>query len=469
MDGETIGTVFVRTDVDDLTTRIKGYATPLARVMLFSALVGLALASRLQRELARPVLRLSEAARAVAETRDYSVRVEESGPRELRTLTATFNAMLARIEEQDAALRSARDELEERVRERVRELQHQVREREQVQAALRSSEDRFRSIVETTRDWIWASDATGCSTYSNPAVERILGYAPAELLGRSLVDLVHPEDRPRALDLLRNCLSGGTGRTGLILRVQHRQGGYRDLEFAGVPILDARGRVRGFQGSGHDTTERRQLEEQLRQSQKMEAVGRLAGGVAHDFNNLLGVILGYSELLVKQHPDGPCRSKLEEVRRAAERAAALTRQLLAFSRKQVLDLRVVDLNLILADTATLLRRLIGEDIDMQIMTAPDLGRVRADPGQIQQVLMNLAVNARDAMPTGGRLLLRTANAEVGDNLAREHRGLAPGRYVTVTVADDGCGMRPEVLAHVFEPFFTTKETGKGTGLGLAAV
>jgi len=469
LDGETIGTVFVKSDVEDMAARIKGYAPPIVRVMLFSALVGLALTSRLQGAVSRPILQLSAAARAVADTRDYSVRVPEAGPRELRTLTATFNAMLARIEEQDAALRTARDELEERVRERVRELQHEIQEREQVQAALRTSEDKFRSIVETTRDWIWAADAQGRSTYSNPAVERILGYAPAELMGRSLIDLVHPEDRPRAIDLLRGCLDGAVGWTGLLMRMRHREGGYRNLECAGAPILGADGRVTGFQGSGHDTTERRLLEEQLRQSQKMEAVGRLAGGVAHDFNNLLGVILGYSELLEQEHPDGPGRPKVEEIRKAAERAAALTRQLLAFSRKQVLDLRVVDLNAVLADTASMLRRLIGEDIDLQIRTAPDLGRVRADPSQIGQVLMNLAVNARDAMPKGGRLVLRTANVEVGDEAAREPQAPAPGRYVTLTVSDQGRGMAPDVLSHVFEPFFTTKEIGKGTGLGLATV
>ena len=469
LDGETIGTVYVKADVEDMAARLKGFALLVLGVTVASALAGLGLASWLQGVLSRPILQLAGAARQVADTGNYSLRAPEGGPDELRVLTANVNSMLARIEVQDAVLRTARDELEERVRERVRDVQREVQEREQAQSALRISEEKYRSIVETTRDWIWASDREGRSTYNNPAVERILGYVPDELVGHSLVGLIHPEDRSRVVALLQDNLTSRSGWGGLVLRLRHRDGSYRYLEGAGTPILDDTGGIVGFRGSGHDTTERRLLEEQFRQSQKMEAVGRLAGGVAHDFNNLLGVILGYSELLLKRELEISSNAKVEQIRRAAERAAGLTRQLLAFSRKQLLDLRVEDLNAILSDTAKMLQRLIGEDIELQITPAPDLGRARVDAGQMEQVLMNLAVNARDAMPQGGRLVVETANAEVDAATAAEHPGMAPGSFVRLTVSDTGCGMTPEVLSHVFEPFFTTKEKGKGTGLGLATV
>ena len=469
LDGERIGSVFLKANIESLSTRIRQYALLLSGVMLASALVALGVASRLQGSLSRPILSLAEGARTVGETGDYSLRFAPDGADELQLLTRTFNSMLGRIQEQDWALRAIRDDLEERVRERVRELQHEVQEREQAQAALRASEEKYRSIVETTRDWILAVDRHGRPVYTNPAVEGILGYSPQELMQQDLMSLVHPDDRPRVLEAFRRSFEERAGWASLAARVRRRDGSYRDLECATTPILDSEGRVIGLQGSGHDTTERRLLEDQLRQAQKMEAVGRLAGGVAHDFNNLLGVILGYSELLLRKEPEGPGAAKVEQIRRAAERAAVLTRQLLAFSRKQLLDLRIVDLNAVLAETASLLHRLIGEDVELDIQPAPDLGRVRADVSQLEQVLMNLAVNARDAMPMGGRLAVRTANANVDSAAASALPGMAAGRYVTLTVSDDGLGMTDDVKSHVFEPFFTTKEQGRGTGLGLAMV
>ena len=219
-----------------------------------------------------------------------------------------------------------------------------------------------------------------------------------------------------------------------------------------------------------DITDRKQLEEQLRQAQKMEAVGRLAGGIAHDFNNLLMVIQGYADLLTERLADGdPLRRNAEQIQTASQRATSLTRQLLAFSRKQMLAPKVLNVQSVVAEMEKILRRLIGEDIQLETSSAPDLGLIKADRSQIEQVILNLAVNARDAMPEGGRLTIETANVELDKASSHPPAVLSPGKYVMLAVTDNGCGMDADTQAHIFEPFFTTKEKGKGTGLGLATV
>ena len=229
----------------------------------------------------------------------------------------------------------------------------------------------------------------------------------------------------------------------------------------GIPI--------GVQGIARDVTERKQLEEQLRQSHKMEAIGQLAGGVAHDFNNLLTVIGGYSSILLgKLPPDSPHRASIEEIKKASDRASSLTRQLLAFSRKQILQPKILDLNTVVSDLDKMLRRLISEDIDLLTITDPNLAKVKADPGQIEQVLLNLVVNARDAMPEGGKLTIETSNAVLSKDYARLH-GIPSGPYIMLAVSDTGCGMDAATKKRIFEPFFTTKKAGKGTGLGLATL
>ena len=241
--------------------------------------------------------------------------------------------------------------------------------------------------------------------------------------------------------------------------------------FTAIPVSDPEtGQMTGALVTFLDITERKHLEEQLRQCQKMEAVGRLAGGIAHDFNNLLTAIIGYSQLLLGRLEVGnPMQEELEEIRKAGERAASLTRQLLAFSRKELLQPQVLDLNALVANLDKMLRRLIGEDIELVTIFGPRLGRVEADPAQLEQVVLNLVVNARDAMPQGGKIVIETKNLELDEAYAHQHVGVSPGRYVMLAVSDQGCGMDAETLKHIFEPFYTTKHHAEGTGLGLSTV
>ena len=298
-------------------------------------------------------------------------------------------------------------------------------------------------------------------------MERILGYPPADLPGLNAFDLIHPDDRSLAEGKFRRSLETGTKFEQLEARVRHRDGSWRTLSFIGRPLPPETG-MQGLIINARDLTDRQQLEAQLRVSQKMEGIGRLAGGIAHDFNNLLTAILGYSELMEAQLPDDEdLRSSLREIQHAGERAAALTRQLLAFSRRQVLQPKLLDLNEVVSEVEKLLRRLIGEDVELVTRLDPGLENIKADPGQLEQVLMNLAVNARDAMPEGGTLTIETANAVLDARFAAGHPGARSGEYTALKVADTGIGMSEEVRSHAFEPFFTTKEQGKGTGLGLA--
>ncbi|MBI1951562.1 MAG: response regulator [Acidobacteria bacterium] len=349
------------------------------------------------------------------------------------------------------------------------------RKRRQVEEALHHDRQFLRALLESLEVGIIACDASGTLTHFNRAAREFHGLQDQDLpplqevIRGSLFradgkTIMKQEDLP----LLR-ALRGERVRNAEVTIVL-REAPPRAVLVGGRPVLDARGRMLGAVVAIHDITERKQLEGQLRQAQKMEAVGRLAGGIAHDFNNLLNVITGYGELLSDHFPAGdPMIARVDQIRKAAQRAASLTRQLLAFSRKQVIEPRVIDLNVLLADLDKMLRRVIGEDIELTTVQGEDLGRIKADPGQIEQIVMNLSINARDAMPQGGRLKVETANADLDAAFARQHPGARPGSYVMLAVSDTGVGMDAETRSHVFEPFFTTKETGKGTGLGLATV
>jgi PAS domain S-box-containing protein len=308
--------------------------------------------------------------------------------------------------------------------------------------------------------------------YVNSRVEQILGYPPTEFLAdRNLwISLVHPEDLERlAADTARILESRTSGVREYRLR-SRREEAYRWFEDRLTPRLDGEGRLTDLVGVARDVTDRRRMERQLLQSQKMEAVGRLAGGIAHDFNNILTVISGYGDLLLGSTAgDRQIRHCAENIVDASRRAAALTRQLLAFSRTQVLELRVLDLNQVVRNLVAMLDRIIGANVKLSLELAPAPGRVRADQSQIEQVIVNLIVNGRDAVAGRGQLTIRTADAALDEDYARAHPGAKPGRYVMLCVGDTGAGMDAATRAHIFEPFFTTKQPGVGTGLGLATV
>ena len=331
-------------------------------------------------------------------------------------------------------------------------------------------EELFRLISENAADMIAVVDANGKRLYNSPAYERILGYTTEELQSTSSLDQVHPDDRHLVEEAAGEARTRGVGRT-IQYRMRHKDGSWHVLESGASAVLNSHGDVEKLIIVNRDVTARKNLEEQFRQAQKMEAVGRLSGGVAHDFNNLLGVIIGYAEFLQERlDPENTLRGSVDEILNAGKRAAALTRQLLAFSRQQVLDPKVIDLNGAVSDMEKLLRRLIGEDVALSTQLASDLGRVKADQGQLEQVVMNLAVNARDAMPQGGKLIIATENMIMDDVFVRQYPyPVQPGPYVCLSVTDSGIGMDAETKARAFEPFFTTKEKGKGTGLGLSTV
>jgi two-component system cell cycle sensor histidine kinase/response regulator CckA len=328
---------------------------------------------------------------------------------------------------------------------------------------------RLSMAVEQAGESIVITNPDGTIVYVNPAFERVTGIGRRDAVGHHSRILKNGSQDPEFYRSMWATLQKGEVWSG---RISNRRvdGSAIEEETTISPVRDASGRLVNYVAVMRDVTHERQMEEQLRHAQKMEAVGRLAGGVAHDFNNLLTVITGRCELLVRRHGEAsPLARDLDLILKTAQRAGALTRQLLAFSRKQVLAPRVVSLNSVVVNMESMLRRLIGEDVELVLVPGQDLGRVKADPGQLEQVIMNLGVNARDAMPQGGRLVLETSAVDVDDALARRHAGMRPGRYVTLAVTDSGCGMPPEVQAQIFEPFFTTKDPDKGTGLGLSTV
>ena len=349
-----------------------------------------------------------------------------------------------------------------------------IREQRESHARLQQMEAELRRVVASVSDCLWSAEADSAGIWSyryfSPVVEKITGLPPDKLLGglQAWRNLVHPEDRPVFEGAVARLKSGHPSREEYrIVRPDRSVCWVRDSAQVGV---GAGGRTMQIAGVITDITPQRNLEDQLRHAQKMEAIGRLAGGVAHDFNNLLTVIKGFSELLSSGlGPSHPLFGAAQQIDKASDRAVGLTAQLLTFSRRNVSVPKVLDLNAQIGDTELMLRKLLNEDVELTVVPGPNLARVKADPGQIDQVLINLAINARDAMPGGGKFTVQTSNVILhpdADNLPPD---VKPGRYVLLTVTDTGCGMSREVQSRIFEPFFTTKEFGKGTGLGLSIV
>jgi two-component system, cell cycle sensor histidine kinase and response regulator CckA len=395
--------------------------------------------------------------------------------REMKERLAYQQAILTERLRTEALLRTVNDTLETKVAERTAQLAKanerlrlELDERERAEQALRASEERYRDLIENAGDIIYTHDLQGNLTSLNKAGERCLGYTRDEILGTNVVQIVADEYRQLARQMTRpphrdpeaNIYELETiSKEGRRLILEVRPG-----------VMYENGVPTGVQGIARDLTERKRLEQQFLQAQKMEAVGRLAGGIAHDFNNLLTIILGYCEVALHQLPlDSRFNQQLTEIKKAGKRAASLTAQLLAFSRRQVVTPQTLDMDTVVSDMDSMLRRLIGEDINLTTKLGVSPGRVKADRGQIEQVILNLAVNARDAMPLGGNLTIETARADVGDTCVTSQVPVRPGCYVMLLVSDTGHGMDAQTQAHIFEPFFTTKEKDKGTGLGLATV
>jgi PAS domain S-box-containing protein len=345
-------------------------------------------------------------------------------------------------------------------------LLYDVTERLRVEERLRASEERFKRLLQNSNDIVSLLDEHGVRTFTAGPSERILGYQTHELTGVSAFDHIHPDDRAQGQAIF----SGGLSHPGEVRRFEyrfrHKNGNWIVLETIGVNLLHDPV-VHGIVINSRDVTERNLMQGQLQQAMKMEAIGRLAGGVAHDFNNLLTAIGGNVELARMQRLEPVLDDYLGEIQRAVKSAVSLTSQLLSFSRRQVIEDRVINLGNLVNETKNMLARLLGEDVDLRVSMADRLGLVRLDPGQLEQVLVNLSINARDAMPNGGRLSIEGSNVDLDENYAATHPQATAGKYVQLSVRDTGQGMSAQVKHRIFEPFFTTKPKGRGTGLGLA--
>ena len=338
-------------------------------------------------------------------------------------------------------------------------------------SVLAEDEPAFRELAENIHEVFWMTDAERRNVlYVSPAFERVWGRSMDSVYepGFDWADTISPHDRERARNAFLNEVA--SGRFDIEYRIERPDGAVRWIHDRGFPVRGDAGDIKRVVGIAEDVTERRDLQHQLILSQKMEGIGRLASGIAHDFNNVLTLILGHNQMMLEQvGEDSPLHGDLKEIQTAAKRAAALTRQLLAFSRKQVLNLVVVDLNVVVSELEQMLRRLIGEDVEVKACTAPDHCPVKADPAQLEQILINLAVNARDAMPHGGILRIETSHKTFAEDRVVDGARIAAGKYAVLVVQDNGSGMDEHTKARLFEPFFTTKAKGEGTGLGLATV
>jgi signal transduction histidine kinase/HAMP domain-containing protein/ActR/RegA family two-component response regulator len=465
----SIGELYLGFSLQDLRAELIESRSNIALVSLLIFIFGIVAAIGISAVITKPLTRMVETAKQITQG-DFTLRADISAKDEVGDLAKAFNVMVDNMVAIQSKLVDLNANLEENVRERTQELREEIGERKRTEEELARSVSLLTTTLESTADGILVVDNEGKIVNFNQKFVDMWSIPQ---------DIIQSRDGDKAINYVLDQLRHPEI---FINKVKELYAASDMVSFDVLEFTDGRiferyshpqhsgdqcaGRVWSFR----DVTERKHLEESLRQSQKMEAVGKLAGGVAHDFNNILTIILGYSEFLSsKISSENPMYRHVLEIKKAGERAASLTGQLLAFSRKQILAPQVLDLNAVVANMEKMLRRLIGEDIDMVFLPKKDLGRIRADKSQIEQIILNLIVNARDAMPKGGKITLETANVDLDESYARTHSEASPGPYVLLTVSDTGVGMDAETQARIFEPFFTTKEVGKGTGLGLSTV
>ena len=470
--GQKLG--LVQLDVSHASTMLRVQQARRAALLITIAIVLAALlfCIWMVRRTVRPLRDLVRGTEQLA-TGNLDARVATSTKDEIGDLSHGFNKMAEALQQSHLEIQDYQYNLERRVANATAELKNtnvqlmaEIAERKRAEGELRETSRNLQAIIQTSPVAIMEMDSQGYIFMWNPACERVFGWSEPEVLGKFLP--IIGDDYRMEFEAIRKRLIGGERIEGVETRRRRKDGKLVEVSISAAPLYGSDGTVTGIIGVVSDITEHKRLEEQFLQSQKVEAVGRLAGGVAHYFNNILTAIVGYCQLTLYRLPESdPLRANIEEINKAADRAAGLTRQLLAFSRKQILTQKVFDLNSVVANLDKMLRRVIGEDIDFVTKLAPDLDRTKADPGQIEQVILNMAVNARDAMPEGGKLTIETSNVRLDEHYAQQHIDVVPGEYVMLAFSDTGSGMTPEVMKRIFEPFYTTKGIGKGTGLGLA--
>jgi PAS domain S-box-containing protein len=473
--GRTVGRLYLGISVRELEAQVANSRRATALVSLLVCLSGILASVGLSRVITRPLIQIAGTADAIA-AGDLSQRARVRSRDEVGRLAESFNAMVNRLQNAHGALEALNRDLERRVSERTDKMKSEIAEREKTEAALKETYSRLQALMKAIPDIIHFKDQENRIRIVNRAFERLVGRESAEILGKTdaevlpgnIVDFNRKSD---AETLRRRKVTRHTER------VTGRNGKTIVLETIKAPMFDADGNPLGLVAVGRDITEqvrldeeKKRIETQLMQAQKMEAVGILAGGIAHDFNNLLTAIIGTAEMALRQmNSSHPLHAGLTDIHTAGERAADLTRQLLYFSRKQHMQYASLRLNELIENLYSMFHRIIGEDIEIRTELEPGCRPIRGDRGTMEQVIMNLVVNARDAMPRGGRLMLKTENLDVDEAEGRILPDGRAGRFVRLTVSDTGTGMDKETQQHVFEPFFTTKEVGKGTGLGLSVV
>ena len=468
--GRRIGALYAGLSLAPVRAEIAGMRRTIAAVSTLVFLLGLLVAIGIGAFVTRPLSQMVETTKQIARGQ-WQRRAPLHSLDEVRELALSFNTMLDALDRARDELEELNRNLEQRVIDRTSELEQEILERRRGEDALGRANERFVLAAAAVNGAIYDRDIEANTLLWTDGISRVFGYSLTEVAPTIdwWLSRIHPDDASRVEEQLRGAIEAGRDFASEY-RFRASDQTYLYVWDRGRVVRDEKGGAVRMVGIMESVTELKRLEDQFRQAQKMEAVGRLAGGVAHDFNNLLTTILGYSHLIIGQmEPDDPQRLDVEEIRKAGERAAALTKQLLAFSRKQVIEPKVLEVNAIVANMEKMLCRLIGEDIQCLTELDSSAGHIKADLGQLEQVIMNIVVNARDAMPQRGRLTIRTGSAVFDEAFVRQHLGSRVGQYASIAVSDTGCGMDRLTQMRIFEPFFTTKEPGKGTGLGMSTV